>query len=174
MRKTMALAVLLALAVPAVWLSSSEYDGEGDYAFGFGKQIAGGWLMEVDVGYPVEVLLSLSADGGVMINSTLRWAGPNNTGGWMNTRYNTTAQGSWKRTGPKTFEALTLQFIQDNDGNPVMYEKAFMNAVLNDDRTKIEGTGLIHLIEYGNDPLDPAAPVLVSIPVPSFTARPIR
>ncbi|MBN2507759.1 MAG: hypothetical protein JXQ71_13810 [Verrucomicrobia bacterium] len=174
MRKKMVLAGLLALAAPAVWLGFTEYGSQGDYALGFGKQIAGGWLMVVDVGSPVEVLVSLSADGGVMMNSALRPAGPNNTGGWLDTRYNTTSHGSWKRTGPKTFEAVTLLFIQDNDGNLVMYEKVFMNAALNDEGTRFEGTGLIHLIQQGNDPLDPAAPVLVSIPVGSCTARAIR
>ena len=174
MRKKMVLAVLLALAAPALWLGFSGNGGGGDYALGFGKQIAGGWLMAADVGYPVEVLVSLSADGGMMMNSTLRTAGPNNTGDWMNTRYNTTSHGSWKRTGPKTFESVTLLFIQDNDGNTVMYEKVFMNAALNDDGTRLEGTGLIHLIEQGNDPLDPAAPVLFTQAVSSFTARPVR
>ena len=174
MRKKMVLAVLLALVAPAVWLGSSGKGGGSDYALGFGKQIAGGWLMVADLGYPVEVLISLSADGGMMMNSTLRTAGPNNTGDWMNTRYNTTSHGSWKRTGPKTFESVTLLFIQDNDGNTVMYEKVFMNGTLNHDGTGLTGTGLIHLIEQGHDPLDPAAPVLVSITVPSFTARRIR
>jgi hypothetical protein len=174
MRKNMVLAVLLALAAPAIWLGSSGNGDEGDYALGFGKQIAGGWLMAADIGYPVEVLISLSADGGMMMNSTLRPAGPNNTGGWMNTRYNTTSHGSWKRTGPKTFESVTLLLIQDNNGNTVMYEKVLMNAALSPDGTRLEGTGLIHLIAQGNDPLDPAAPVLFTQAVPSFTARPIR
>ncbi len=174
MRKKMVLAVLLALAAPVLWLGFSGNGGGKDYALGFGKQIAGGWLMVADLGAPVEVLVSLSADGGMMMNSTLRPAGPDNTGGWMNTRYNTTSHGSWTRTGPKTFESVTLLFIQDNDGNTVMYEKVFMNAALSDDGTRLEGTALIHLIEQGNDPLDPAAPVFVSITVPSFTARRIR
>ena len=81
MRKKMVLAVLLALAAPALWLGFSGNVGEGDYALGFGKQIAGGWLFVADLGVPVEGLLSFSADGGVMMNSALRWAGPNNTGG---------------------------------------------------------------------------------------------
>ena len=174
MRKKMVLAVLLALVAPAVWLGSSGNSGEGDHALGFGKQIAGGWLFVADLGSPVEGLISFSADGGTMMCSSLRPAGPNNTGGWMNTRYNTTSHGSWKRTGPKTVESVTLLFIQDNDGNTVMYEKVFLNGTLNDHGTKIEGTGLIQLIAQGNDPLDPAAPVLVSITVPSFSARPIR
>ena len=174
MRKKMVLAVLLVLAAPAIWLGFSGNDGEGNYALGFGKQIAGGWLFVADLGSPVEGLISFSADGGTMMCSTLRPAGPINTGGWMNTRYNTTSHGSWKRTGPKTFESVTLLFIQDNDGNTVMYEKVFLYGALNDDGAKVEGTGLIHLIEQGNDPLDPAAPILVSIPVLGFTARPIR
>jgi hypothetical protein len=174
MRKKMVLAVLLALAAPALWLGFRGNGGEGDYALGFGKQIAGGWLFVADLGAPVEGLISFSADGGAMMCSTLRPAGPNNTGGWMNTRYNTTSHGSWKRTGPKTLESVTLLFIQDNDGNTVMYEKVFLYGVLNDDGTGLEGTGLIHLIAQGNDPLDPAVPVLFSQAVPSFTARPIR
>ncbi len=174
MRKKMVLAVLLALAAPVLWLGSGGNGGGEEHALGFGKQIAGGWLLVADLGAPVEVLISLSADGGMMMNSTLRPAGPNNTGGWMNTRYNTTSHGSWKRTGPRTFESVTLLLIQDNDGNTVMYEKVFMNGTLSRDGAGLTGTGLIHLIEQGNDPLDPAAPVLVSSTVPSFTARPIR
>ena len=174
MRKKMVLAVLLALVAPAVWLGSTGKGGQEDHDLGFGQQIAGGWLFVADLGAPVEILINLSADGGMMMNSTLRPAGTNNTGAWMNTRYNTTSHGSWKRTGPKTLESFTLLLIQDNDGNTVMYEKVFMNATVNRDGSRLQGTGLIYLIEQGNDPLDPAAPALVSIPVPSFTARPIR
>jgi hypothetical protein len=174
MRKKMVLAVLLALVAPVVWLGSTGKGGREDHDLGFGEQIAGGWLFVADLGAPVEILINLSADGGMMINSTLRPAGTNNTGAWMNTRYNTTSHGSWKRTGPKTFESVTLLLIQDNDGNTVMYEKVFMKATVNRDGSRLQGTGLIYLIEQGNDPLDPVAPVLVSIPVPSFTARPIR
>ena len=174
MRKKMVLAMLLALIAPAIWLGFSENGGEGDHALGFGKQIAGGWLIVADLGSPVDVLVSFSADGGMMMMSSLRSAGPNNTGGWMNTRYNTTSHGSWTRTGPKTLESVTLLLIQDNDGNTVMYEKVFLYGALNNDGTRLEGTGLIHLIEQGNDPLDPDAPVLFTQSVPSFTARPIR
>jgi hypothetical protein len=174
MRNKMVLAVLLALVAPVVWLGSTGKGGREDHDLGFGEKIAGGWLMAADVGYPVEVLVNLMADGGMMMNSSLRPAGTNNTGAWMNTRYNTTSHGSWKRTGPKTFESVTLLLIQDNDGNTVMYEKVFMNGTVNRNGTGLKGTGLIYLIEQGNDPLDPAAPVLVSIPVPGFTARRIR
>jgi hypothetical protein len=174
MRKKLILAVLLALAAPAVWLGFSGDAGEGDYALGFGKKIAGGWIMTADIGYPVEILVSFTADGGMMMNSTLRPAGPNGTGAWMNTRYNTTSHGSWKRTGPKAFEGVTLLLIQDNDGNTVMYEKVILAMTLNHDGTRLEGSGLIHLIEKGLDPLDPEVPVLFSQPVPSANGRPIR
>jgi hypothetical protein len=174
MRKKLILAVLLAVAAPAVWLGFTGDAGEGDYALGFGKKIAGGWVLAADVGYPVEVLVSITADGGMMMNSTLRPAGPNGTGGWMNTRYNTTSHGSWKRIAPKTFEGVTLLLIQDNDGNTVMYEKVMLVMTLNDEETRLQGSGLIHLIEKGQDPLDPAAPVLVAIPVPSANGRAIR
>lgn len=166
--------MLLALVAPAVWLGSGGNDGRGDDALGFGKQIAGGWLMVADVGYPVEVLISLSADGGIIMNSTLRPAGDSGKGAWLGTRYNTTSHGSWTRTGPNKFETVTLLLIQDNDGNTVMYEKVMLKLALNRHGTKLEGNGLIYLIEQGNDPLDPSAPVLFPIPVPTVTARPIR
>jgi hypothetical protein len=127
--------------------------------------------MVADVGSPVEILVNLAADGGVMINGTLRPAGPNNTGGWLNTRYNTTSHGTWTRTGHNTFETVTLLFIQDNNGNTVLYEKIMMELSLKANGTKLEGTGLIHLIEKGNDPLDPMAPVMLPIPVASVSGR---
>lgn len=174
MRKNLILAVLLALVAPAVWLGSGGNGGGSDNDLGFGKQIAGGWLMVADIGYPVEVLISISADGGIMMNSTLRPAGPDNTGDWLGTRYNTTSHGSWKRTGHNKFETLTLMFIQDNDGNPVMYEKVMFSLALNRPGCRLEGTGLIHLIDKAEDPLDPSAPVFYSLPVPTVTARPVR
>jgi hypothetical protein len=45
MRKKLTLAVLLALVAPAVWLGSGGTGGGHDYDLGFGKQIAGGWLV---------------------------------------------------------------------------------------------------------------------------------
>lgn len=173
MRKKIAVAVLLALAAPAIWLGFSGNEGGEDYGLGFGKQFAGGWLMTADLGSPVEVLVSLSADGGVTMNSTLRPAGPNNTGGWLNTRYNTTSHGTWKRTGPKSFETITLMFVQDNDGNTVMYEKVMMQLTLTV-KGGLDGSGRIHMINAGNDPLDAEAPVAFDILVPSLTARPVR
>ena len=174
MKKKLILAALVAVLAPALWLGFGRQDDGPDYAFGMGQKLAGGWLLEANVPDPIEVLVSLSADGGMMMNSTLRPAGANNTGGWLNTRYNTTSHGSWKRTGHNRIEGVTLLLIQDNDGNTVMYEKVMLELTLKAGGTKLEGIGLIHLIEQGNDPLDPNVPVKFAIPVPVATGRPIR
>jgi len=176
MKKKLILAVLIAVVAPALWLGSGGKPGWADNNLGFGQKLAGGWLAKLTVGADSgEILISLGADGGVIASGQLRWAGPpcvaadgctsSGTGGWMNTRFNTTAHGSWKRTGHNEIEALVLILIQDNDGNVVMYEKVRMEATLNRAATMLEGTGLIHLILVGNDPLDPEAPALAEIPM---------
>jgi hypothetical protein len=100
MRRKLLLAALLALVAPAIWLGAGENGGGQDNAPGFGKRIAGGWLATLDLGYPVDVLITLGADGSIVVSGQLRWAGSDGTGGWEGTRYNTTAHGSWVRTGP--------------------------------------------------------------------------
>lgn len=174
MKKKLLLAAACVMAASLLWLGAGGGPGWTDRNLGFGQKVAGGWLMVADVGTPVEIMVNLAADGGAMFNGTLRPAGPDNTGGWMGTRYNTTSHGTWTRTGHNTFEMVTLLFIQDNDGNTVLYEKVMMELALKAGGTKLEGTGLIHLIEQGNDPLDSASPVLFPIPVASISGRLIR
>jgi hypothetical protein len=120
MQKKAFLAVLLALAVPTVWIGSGGRDSAEDYAFGFGKQIAGGCLATLDIGAPVDVLMTLAADGNVIVSGQLRWAGPDGTGGWEGTRYNTTAHESWSRIGPNWIKLLALLQVQNNDGGVVV------------------------------------------------------
>jgi hypothetical protein len=173
MRKKLLLAALLALAAPAIWLGSSGNLGGEDYDLGFGKQIAGGWLVTLDVGGPVDVVGTLGADGTVTMSGQLRWAGPDGTGGWMGTRYNTTAHGSWTRVGRDGISAVELLQVQDNDGNVVFYEKVHMQLTVNKARTAMEGTGLYQLFEKGIDPLDPNSPVFAEGAF-TLTARVIR
>jgi hypothetical protein len=185
MKKKPMLAVLIAVVAPALWLGSGGGPGWADNNLGFGQKLAGGWLAEVNVGAPVEILISLSADGGVIASGQLRWAGPpcvvnegeadectaSGTGGWESTRYNTTSHGSWKRTGRNEIEVLALLLIQDNDGNVVMYEKIRMEATLNRAATTLEGSGQVQLILAGNDPLAADAPVFVAIPMTETLRR---
>jgi hypothetical protein len=174
MRRKLILAVLLALAAPAVWLGSGGNDGKGDDDLGFGKQIAGGWVATLDIeGGTIDVLMTLGADGNVVVSGQLRWAGDDNRGGWENTRFNTTAHGSWQRTGRNDIKVLGLLQVQDNDGNLVFYEKITMQMALNKAGTRLEGTGSWQLIRAGNDPLDPKAPVAYGGPF-TETLRPIR
>ncbi len=173
MRKKMVLVVLLALAAPALWLGSSGNGGGQDYAFGFGKQIAGGWVVTLDIGQAVDVLMTLAADGNVVFSGQLRPAGPDNTGAWMGTRYNTTAHGSWSRIGPDEINLVALLQVQDNDGVLVFYEKVAMQMTRNEAGTRMEGTGSFQLFQAGNDPLDPDAPVFAQGPF-TETARLIR
>jgi hypothetical protein len=166
MRKEWVLVALLALVAPAVWLGSGGTGGH-DYDLGFGKQIAGGWLATLDIGQPVDVLMTLAADGNAIASGQLRWAGPDGTGGWEHTRYNTTAHGSWQPTHHNGLALLMILLVQDNDGNPVFYEKVAMQMTVNRAGTRMEGTGAYQLIRAGNDPLDPKAPVFAEGP---FTA----
>jgi hypothetical protein len=174
MRKILVLAVLVAGLISLLCLSANSLTREQYSNLGFGQHAAGGWLVTFDLGAPVEVLMNLGADGQVLFNGSLRWAGPDNTGGWLGTRYNTTGHGTWHRTGPCEMEAWALLIIQDNDGNPLMYEKGVFQLTFKDNYTRLEGEGTIWLIEMGNDPLDPEAPIFVEIPVPLATGRPIR
>jgi hypothetical protein len=164
MRKKLILVALLVLAAPAVWLGSGGNEGGQDYAFGFGKKIAGAWLATLDIGQPVDVMMTLAADGNVIASGQLRWAGPDGTGGWMGTRYNTTAHGSWQRTDRDGIKLVALLLIQDNDGNVVMYERVRMELTFNNAETRMHGTGSYQLILAGNDPLDPKAPVFAEGP----------
>jgi hypothetical protein len=163
MKKKLILAVLIAVVAPALWLGSGGGPGWADNNLGFGQKLAGGWLAELDVGYDVEIMLSFTADGGLMANGTLR----NDALG----RYNTTSHGSWKRTGPNKIESVTLLFIQDNDGKTVMYEKVLLDLTLKAHRAEMAGTGLIQLILAGNDPLDPKAQVYMEIPITETLRR---
>lgn len=158
MKRKLVLAVLLAMIAPAVWLGSGGNDNGQDYSLGFGKQIAGGWLATLDLGYAQgDILLTLAADGGLVSSGQLREESP----GWMNTRYNTTGHGSWTRTGQNMMSMVLLLQVQDNDGNLVFYEKAKMETTLNKAGTKMEGAGGWQLFEKGKDPLDPKSPVFL-------------
>lgn len=173
MRRRLLLAALLVLVAPAVWLGASGGGGGQDNALGFGKKIAGGWLATLDLGSPVDVLMTFGADGSVIVSGQLRWAGPDGTGGWEGTRYNTTAHGSWVRTAPNAIEAVALLQVQNNDGGVVFYERVEMHVTLNKTETKMEGTGLYQLFEAGVDPLDPNSPVFIE-GLFTETLRPIR
>ena len=171
MKKKLVLIVLLVVAAPALWLGFSGSPHWADQAQG--QKLAAGWVATLDIGQKGDVLMTLAADGNVVCSGQLRPAGPNNTGAWMGTRYNTTAHGSWNRVSPNEIKLLALLQVQDNDGVLVFYEKVAMQMTLDTAGTRMEGTGLFQLFEAGNDPLDPDAPVFAE---GSFTqtARLIR
>jgi hypothetical protein len=173
MKKKLQLAVLLAVAAPALWLGFGGSPNWADRNQDFGQKLAGGWVVTIDIGQPADVLMTLAADGGVIFSGQLRSAGPDNTGAWMGTRYNTTAHGSWRRIMPNKIELVVLLQVQDNDGGLVFYEKVAMQMALDKTRTTMEGTGGFQLFEAGIDPLDPNAPVFVEGPF-TETARLIR
>ena len=173
MRKKLVLAALVVLAAPAVWLASIGNGGAQDHALGFGQQIAGGWVVTLDIGEPVDVLMTLAADGNVICSGQLRPAGPDNTGAWMGTRYNTTAHGSWSRVLPNEIGLVVLLQVQDNDGVLVFYEKVAMQMTVGKTGTSMEGAGSFQLFEAGIDPLDPSAPVFAEGPF-TVTARLIQ
>jgi len=174
MNKKLILAVLVAVLAPVVWLGSSGSPGWGDHNPGLGQKLAGGWLVNGVVGgQPAEVMFSIGADGGVIINDTLRWW-DEETGGWLNTRANTTAHGSWRCTGPNRIAMTTLLFIQDPSGNTVLYEKIAAELTLQKQSGRLEGTAVVQLIWPDTDPLNPEQDkIMVTLPG-TMTGRPIR
>lgn len=148
MKKKLMLAALLALVAPVVWLGSGGSGESQGNALGFGQHIAGGWLLSLDLG--VDVLATVNADGAITTSGQLRPAGA-----WMDTRYNTTGHGFWKRTGQNQLETVILLQVQNDDGGLVFYEKVKMEATVNRQGTAMSGTGMYQLFAAGVDPLDP-------------------
>jgi len=171
MKKKLVLIVLLVVAAPALWLGFSGSPHWADQAQG--QKLAAGWVATLDIGQKVDVLMTLAADGNVVCSGQLRPAGPNNTGAWMGTRYNTTAHGSWSRVLPNEIGLVVLLQVQDNDGVLVFYEKVAMQMTVGKTGTSMEGAGSFQLFEAGIDPLDPSAPVFAEGPF-TVTARPIH
>jgi hypothetical protein len=170
MKRKLILAAFIAVLSPALWLGFGQQEEGPDYAFGMGKKIAGGWVVTLNIGQPVDVLMTLAADGGVVASGQLRPAGPNDTGAWMGTRYNTTAHGSWSRIHRNEIEVVVLLQVQNIDGSLVFYEKVVMQMTLEKTGTAMEGTGSFQLFEAGIGPMDPGAPVFAQGPF-TQTAR---
>jgi hypothetical protein len=157
MKKKLLLIVLLVVAAPALWLG---FSGSPHWANQVqGQKLAGGWVVTLDIGQRVDVLMTLAADGGVVCSGQLRPAGPNNTGAWMGTRYNTAGHGSWSQIHPNEYAVVLLLQVQDNDGVLVFYEKVAMQMTVDKTWTKMHGSGLYQLFEAGIDPLDTTSPI---------------
>ncbi|MBN1441264.1 MAG: hypothetical protein JXA90_01080 [Planctomycetes bacterium] len=136
-------------------------DGSGQ-APGLTMRFAGGWLAEADLGgSSVEVLLLYAGDGSLAMNCTFQGNG----------LFNATGVGSWEVTGPQTVASTTLLFVQDVQGNLVMYEKIDNEMTLSDEGNRMEGASVIYLYWPGQDPLDPEEIPFATVPAPSVIAR---
>ena len=166
-------AVLLAIVAPALWLGSGGGPNWADQNQALGQKLAGGWLATIEIpsfGITAEIMLNLTADGCVIMNGQL--LNPFFGGLGMNT----TAHGTWKRTGPNQIEVHALLFEQNDNGVTYVYEKGRCNLTLKERGTILEGAMEINLIQTKDvDPKpDPLAPVPGSVWIPaSITARPI-
>jgi hypothetical protein len=176
MKKKLVLAALLAVAAPALWLGSGGSPNWADQNQALGQKLAGGWLATLEIpSIPLtaEVLLNLTADGCMIINGQLLKDFPEPGAIGMNT----TAHGTWKRTGPDKIEACILLFEADDSGNTVLYEKARCYLTLKERGTILEGLMDINLIWVKGvtpkpDPLDPETEWWPTIPA-NISARPI-
>ena len=173
MKKKLLLVVLLAVATPALWLGSGGSPNWADQNQALGQKLAGGWLATIEIpslGIAAEVLLNLNDDGGMVMNGQL--LNPFFGGLGMNT----TAHGTWKRTGPNEIEGCALLFEQNDSGVTYIYEKGRMQLTLKEGGTMLEGPFEINLIlvkDVTPKP-DPLAPVPAGNWIPaSITARPI-
>jgi hypothetical protein len=173
MKKKLLLIVLLAVAVPALWLGSGGSANWSDQNQAFGHKLAGGWLTTIGIpsmGITAEVLMNLNADGGVVMSGQL--LNPFFGGLGMNT----TAHGNWKRTGPNQIEVCALLFEQNDRGVTYIYEKGRVYLTLKEDGTLLEGPMEINLLMVKDviPKPDPMAPVPANNWIPAtFTARPI-
>ncbi len=173
MKKKLLIIVLLVAAVPLLWLGSGGSPNWADQNQALGHKLAGGWLTTIEIpsmGITAEALLNLNADGGMVMNGQL--LNPFFGGLGMNT----TAHGTWKRTGPNEIEACLLLFEQNDRGVTYVYEKGRMHLTLKEGGTLLEGPIEINLIvtkDVTPKP-DPLAPVPSGNWIPArITARPI-
>lgn len=174
MKKKLLLAVLMAVIAPALWLGAGGSPGRASHGPHLGSKLAGGWLATLDLeGQVTEAMFNLTADGTFLMNGTLRPWDPND-GGWLGTRWNTTAHGSWKQTGLNQISVVAMLLVQDYNGETVLYETAHIDLTLRALKMTLEGSAEIQLIWPDTDPLNPdPTRVLVTLPA-TVTARPIR
>ena len=173
MKKKLLLVVLLAVAAPALWLGSGGSPNWADQNQALGQKLAGGWLATIEIpsfGVTAEVLLNLNADGCMVMSGQL--LNPFFGGLGMNT----TAHGTWKRTGPNEIEAHVLLFEQNDNGMTYVYEKVRGHLTLKERGTVLQGPMEINLIlvkDVTPKP-DPFAPVPAGDWIPATgDARPI-
>ena len=173
MKKKLLLVVLLAVATPALWLGFSGSPNWAHQNQALGQKLAGGWLATIEIpsmGVTAEAMLNLNDDGSMVINGQL--LNPFFGGLGMNT----TAHGTWKRTGPNEIEAHVLLFEQNDNGMTYVYEKGRLHLTLKEHGTILEGPMEINLIVVKDvtPKPDPLAPVPAGNWIPAtITARPI-
>jgi len=173
MKKKLLLVVLLAAAAPVLWLGSGGSPNWADHNQALGQKVAGAWLATIDIpslAVSAEVLLNLNADGCIVMNGQL--LNPFFGGLGMNT----TAHGTWKRTGPNEIEVCALLFEQNDSGLTYVYEKGRFHLTLKERGTILEGPMEINLIMVKDvvPKPDPLAPVPSGDWIPArITARPI-
>jgi hypothetical protein len=129
---------------------------------GLEKKFCGGWLAKGDLGgTPIVVVETYGGDGSMVMNCTTRADG----------LFNVTGMGSWKATGHGTVAATVLLFIQDFQGNLLMYEKVNSTMTLCDDEDFMEGSSFIKMYWADQNPLDPEEVPFAAVPVPGVVAQ---
>lgn len=172
MKRKTVLAIFLAVLTPLLWLSSGGSPNWAEQSQAMGQKVAGGWLATLKMGDVLlaEVMFSLTADGCMLINGQLIRNFPDVGDVGMNT----TAHGSWKRTGHNEIEAFVLLFQQDNNGQNFRYETGRSYLTLMEGGTKLEGTMDTRLIKASGDPLNPNADEILYEGTLKVAARPIK
>jgi hypothetical protein len=172
MKKKFMCVVCLAVLAPLLWLGSSASPNWADNNQALGQKLAGGWFADLMIGENplAEVMFNLTDDGCIIINGQLLRDFPEAGHIGMNT----TAHGTWKRTGPNEIEAFILLFEQDDNGKTVVYETGRSHLVLTEKGTQLDGTMDIQLIQASADPLNPSEDDIVWGTTLKVTARPIR
>jgi hypothetical protein len=152
---TMAAAWALAALLPHAEAQVSLSD-----LLGFGREIAGVYVVSRPPEEGSSRLLTLSADGVFSSILSNQFSGGASGGGFSN------QQGVWRRTGEETINAQVLDFAYDfATGAFTGVAVATYQLTFLEERQRVQGTATGKIYPVGVDPLNPGS----AVPIVGFT-----
>jgi hypothetical protein len=161
---TMAAAWALAALLPQAEAQVSLSD-----LLGFGREIAGVYVVSRPPEEGPSRLLTLSADGVLSSIQSTQFSGGVGGVGFSN------QQGVWRRTGEETVNAQVLNIVYDRDTGAftgitvATYQLTFLA-----ERQQVQGTATGKIYPVGVDPLHPGSAVPIAEFTDTFEAERVR
>ena len=161
---TMAAAWALAALLPQAEAQVSLSD-----LLGFGREIAGVYVVSRPPEEGPSRLLTLSADGVLSSIQSTQFSGGVGGVGFSN------QQGVWRRTGEETVNAQVLNIVYDRDTGAftgitvATYQLTFLA-----ERQRVQGTATGKIYPVGVDPLHPGSAVPIAEFTDTFEAERVR